>query len=47
MATTRSAPWISLWPLRLQHSIFGDFKRVSVTEVEALVAGNIYGRVSR
>ncbi len=31
----------------LKHSIFGDFNLVSLAEVEALVAGNASGRVSR
>jgi sugar/nucleoside kinase (ribokinase family) len=31
----------------LKHSIFGDFNLVTVAEVEALVAGNASGRVSR
>jgi len=31
----------------LKHSILGDFNLVTVAEVEALVAGNVSGRVSR
>jgi len=31
----------------LKHSILGDFNRVSVAEVEALVAGEVSGRVQR
>jgi len=31
----------------LKHSILGDFNRVSVGEVEALVAGEASGRVQR
>jgi 2-dehydro-3-deoxygluconokinase len=31
----------------LKHSIFGDFNLATVTEVEALAAGNVSGRVSR
>ena len=31
----------------LKHSILGDFNRVSVAEVEALVAGESSGRVQR
>ena len=31
----------------LKHSIFGDFNLVTVAEVEALMAGNASGRVSR
>jgi len=31
----------------LKHSILGDFNRVSVAEVEALVAGEASGRVQR
>jgi 2-dehydro-3-deoxygluconokinase len=31
----------------LKHSIPGDFNAVSVAEVEALMAGNASGRVSR
>jgi 2-dehydro-3-deoxygluconokinase len=31
----------------LKHSVPGDFNRVSVAEVEALVAGEVSGRVQR
>jgi 2-dehydro-3-deoxygluconokinase len=31
----------------LKHSILGDFNAVSVSEVEALMAGDASGRVSR
>src|SRR5512145_2556494 len=31
----------------LKHTIFGDFNQVSVAEVEALMGGNVSGRVSR
>jgi 2-dehydro-3-deoxygluconokinase len=31
----------------LKHSIFGDFNLATMTEVEALAAGNVSGRVSR
>lgn len=31
----------------LKHSIWGDFNRVSVNEVEAVMGGNVSGRVSR
>ena len=31
----------------LKHSIFGDYNRVTVEEVNALVGGNTFGRISR
>jgi 2-dehydro-3-deoxygluconokinase len=31
----------------LKHTIFGDFNQVSVAEVEAIMGGNVSGRVSR
>jgi 2-dehydro-3-deoxygluconokinase len=31
----------------LKHSIIGDFNAVSISEVEALMAGDVSGRVSR
>jgi 2-dehydro-3-deoxygluconokinase len=31
----------------LKHTIFGDFNQVSVSEVEAILGGNVSGRVSR
>jgi len=31
----------------LKHTIYGDFNRVTVTEVEKLMSGDASGRVSR